>query len=66
MGLLNVNGYFDPLLEMLDRATREHFIFPEHRRALLCDSSPIPLLDAMKRYKHPHEAVRKWMRQAEN
>ena len=65
VGLLNVNGYFDPLLEMLDLATREHFIFPEHRHALLCDSQPASLLAAMKHYKHPHEAVRKWMRQAE-
>ena len=32
VGLLNVDGYYDPLLEMLDRAVAEKFLFPEHRR----------------------------------
>src|SRR5512136_2098781 len=35
VGLLNVDGYYDPLLEMLDRAMQEKFLFPEHRAALL-------------------------------
>jgi uncharacterized protein (TIGR00730 family) len=64
VGLLDVEGYFDPLLQMLDLATREKFIFPEHRRALLCQSDPAALLQAMAAYRHPHEAVRRWMRQA--
>ncbi len=40
VGLLNVNGYYDPLLEMLDRAVAEKFLFPEHRRTLLCQVRP--------------------------
>ncbi len=28
--LLNINGYYDPLTAMLDRAVDEHFIHPEH------------------------------------
>lgn len=28
--LLNVAGYFDPLLELFQRAVREHFMRPEH------------------------------------
>lgn len=28
--ILNVNGYFNPLLEMLQRAVEEHFMRPEH------------------------------------
>jgi uncharacterized protein (TIGR00730 family) len=31
VALLNVEGYFDPLLEYLDRAVREGFISPENR-----------------------------------
>jgi hypothetical protein len=63
VGLLNVNGYFDPLLAMLDRAMQENFIFPEHRQALLTDSDPKRLLAAMENHQHPHDAVKRWMRQ---
>jgi uncharacterized protein (TIGR00730 family) len=63
VGLLNVNGYYDSLLKMLDRALEEKFLFPEHRRALLCSPLPDALLDAMKAYQPPLEAVKRWMRQ---
>ncbi len=63
VGLLNVNGYYDALLTMLDRALEEKFLFPEHRRALLCDSQPEELLDAMIAFQPPLEAVKRWMRQ---
>ena len=63
VGLLNVNGYYDALLRMLDRAVEEKFLFPEHRHALLCDSQPDGLLDAMNGYHPQMEAVRRWMRQ---
>ena len=64
VGLLNVHGYYDRLLEMLDRAEAEGFIFSEHRRSLLSTSDPEELLDAMKAYQPSAEAVKKWMRQA--
>jgi len=63
VGLLNVNGYFDPLLAMLDRAEAEGFIFPEHRHTLICNSDPQCLLDAMRNHHHSEEAVKRWMRQ---
>ena len=63
VGLLNVNGYYDPLLEMLDRAVAEKFLFPEHRRALLCASEVGELLDLMEAYQPPFDAVARWMRQ---
>ncbi len=63
VGLLNVRGYYNPLLEMLDRAVKEKFLFPEHRQSLLSDSDPERLLEAMKKHHHPHEAVRRWLRQ---
>lgn len=64
VGLLNVDGYYHPLLAMLDRAQAEGFLFPEHRQALLCESDPATLLERMKHYQHPAEAVRRWMRQS--
>jgi uncharacterized protein (TIGR00730 family) len=63
VGLLNVNGYYNDLLRMLDRALEEKFLFPEHRQALLCDSSPDGLLDAMKAHQPALEAVKRWLRQ---
>jgi len=51
------------LLAMLDRALEEKFLFPEHRHALLYDSQPEELLDAMIAFQPPLEAVKRWMRQ---
>ncbi len=64
VGLLDVDGYYQPLLQMLDKAAAEGFIFPEHRRALLYAADPDDLLDAMEVFDPPVEAVRRWMRQA--
>ena len=63
VGLLNVDGYYDPLLEMLDRAVEEKFLFAEHRLSLLCETNPERLLDAMAAHRYPHEAAQRWMRQ---
>lgn len=63
IGLLNVKDYFAPLLAAIDHAVDEGFIFPEHRAALRCDSDPERLLESMSSYKHPNEAVRRWLRQ---
>ena len=63
VGLLNVDGYYDLLLAMLDRAVTEKFLFPEHRRALLCAADTDTLLDLMQAYQPPLEAVTRWMRQ---
>ncbi|MDI6769523.1 MAG: TIGR00730 family Rossman fold protein [Anaerolineales bacterium] len=66
IGLLNVRAYFNPLLKMIEHAEKEGFIFPEHRRSLLCASDPGALLDAihgMENHRHSEEAVKRWMRQ---
>ncbi len=63
VGLLNMRGYFDPLLALLLHAEREGFIFPEHRQMLLTAEEPQALLDALKNHQHPRQAVKRWMRQ---
>jgi uncharacterized protein (TIGR00730 family) len=63
VGLLNVRDYYASLLNFVDHAEKEKFIFPEHRQSLLCASTPDELLDAMLGHIHPAEAVRRWMRQ---
>jgi uncharacterized protein (TIGR00730 family) len=45
--LLNVDGYYDPLLDMADRALSEGFVRPVHRGLLVSDSDPARLLDRL-------------------
>lgn len=63
VGLLNIRNYYAPLLAAIDHAVEEGFIFKEHREALFCESDPNKLLDAMAEYIHPHEAVKRWLRE---
>lgn len=37
-GLLNLDGYYDPLIEFLDRCVNEGFLRADHRTALLSDT----------------------------
>lgn len=46
-GLLNVDGYWDPLLGMLDTAVRERFLRPEHRDLVVVASEPAEMLDLL-------------------
>ena len=63
VGLLNVNDYYAPLLAAIDHAVREGFVFREHRDALYCEVDPQRLLERLQNHKHPHAAVRRWLRQ---
>jgi uncharacterized protein (TIGR00730 family) len=57
--LLNVNGYYDPLLVMADRAREEGFLRDVHRKLALTDTDPVRLLDRLSGYIVP--AVDKWI-----
>lgn len=52
-GLLNVAGYFDPLLAFLDHAAAERFLAPDHRRMIVVESDPIRLLHAFATFHPP-------------
>jgi|SRR5664279_428951 uncharacterized protein (TIGR00730 family) len=58
-GLLNVNGYYDPLLELFDHAVREGFLREENRRLVLQDRDPTRLLEMMLQFRAP--TVDKWI-----
>ena len=58
-GLLNVNGYYDPLLELADKAVSEGFLREIHRDLLLSDVDPERLLDRLCAYSVP--AADKWI-----
>ncbi len=58
-GLLDVDGYYRPLLEMLDRAVEARFLRPEHRELLMVESEPEALLDRFAGYSPVQ--VKKWL-----
>jgi uncharacterized protein (TIGR00730 family) len=58
-GLLNVAGYFDPLLEFLDHAVEEKFVRDVHRSMVIVDSDPARLLERFEEYVPPR--VVKWV-----
>jgi uncharacterized protein (TIGR00730 family) len=57
VGLLNVNGFFDKLIEFLDHAMDEEFIRPASRGIILQDSDPAALIDKLVRYEAPKSVV---------
>ena len=61
MGLLNVNGFYDPLLAMFDRAVADGFLRLQNRAMALADSDIEGLLAAMAAYRA--EPVSKWLKE---
>jgi uncharacterized protein (TIGR00730 family) len=49
-GVLNVEGYYDPLLELFDRAVIEQFLRAENRKLVLEDANPKQLLQKMAEF----------------
>ena len=58
-GLLNVAGYFDPLLQFLDHAVAERFVRDVHRSMVVVESDPVALLARFESYEPPR--VVKWI-----
>ena len=46
-GLLNVDGFFDPLLALVDRAVGDGFVKPDNRAIVLADDDPARLLERL-------------------
>lgn len=60
-GALNVQGFYDPLRSMLDRAVVEGFMKTEHRDMILIDPGVKSLLDGLAVWQAP--TVSKWIGQ---
>jgi hypothetical protein len=58
-GLLNIAGYYDPLLSLFDRAVADRFVRPEHRAIVLQATDTAILLTLMRAYRAP--VVEKWL-----
>jgi uncharacterized protein (TIGR00730 family) len=58
-GILNVVGYYTPLLAMLDHAVQERFLKPENRGLVLARDSVVELLQALEEWRPVR--VEKWL-----
>lgn len=45
---MNVNGFFDKLIEFVDGAVREGFIKEQNRNNFVSSSDPIDLIESLK------------------
>jgi len=61
VGLLNVGGFYDPLLAMFERAVGEGFLRPQNRAMALSNADGERLLAAMLAYRA--EPVSKWLKE---
>jgi uncharacterized protein (TIGR00730 family) len=61
--VLNVAGYYSPLLAFLDHGVREQFVRPTQRATLLVESDPVRLLDRLAEYEAPPSV--RWLGAAE-
>ncbi|HEV2092652.1 MAG TPA: TIGR00730 family Rossman fold protein [Rubrobacter sp.] len=52
-GLLNVAGYYDPLLAVFDRMVDRAFLKDEHRKLVLVERDPSALLERFDAYRPP-------------
>ena len=64
IGLLDVNGYFNPLLEMVEHAIQEGFVYPEHRSLICSAESADELLAQLAAYQPP-EGLSRWVDRVE-
>jgi uncharacterized protein (TIGR00730 family) len=52
-GFMNVEGYYDKMIEFIDYAVREQFIGPGGRSLVLVDDEPAELLQKFQDYRPP-------------
>jgi len=58
-GLLNIDGYYNPLLQLFDQAVTEKFLRGDLRSLVLQASDPDELLNQFEHYQSPK--VEKWV-----
>ena len=64
VGILNTQGYFEPLISAIERARVEGFIYNEHQALYVCDTDPKALLDKLDHYQYP-QGMEKWLTREE-
>jgi uncharacterized protein (TIGR00730 family) len=61
-GLVDVAGFFGPLIALFDSAVDQGFLRPENRRLVLAAADPSTMLDALAGWQAP-PPIRKWVDQ---
>ncbi|MFY7828908.1 MAG: TIGR00730 family Rossman fold protein [Flectobacillus sp.] len=64
VGLLNVNGFYDPLIEMIHKMVKEGFLKQTNFDMLMIDDSLESLLNRMEQAEYPDFPVGKWVNKA--
>lgn len=64
IGLLNVAGYFDPFLALVERAVQEGFVQEKYRRLFVVSTDVEELLTGLHRHE-PLEGLIKWLELSE-
>jgi uncharacterized protein (TIGR00730 family) len=59
IGLLNINGFYNDLIRMLETMVRKGFLSMDNYNLLLVDSNPKELLKKMEEFKSPQ--LPKWL-----
>ncbi|WP_319244893.1 TIGR00730 family Rossman fold protein [uncultured Propionivibrio sp.] len=62
VGLLNIAGFYDPLLALFDRAVEDGFLHPKNRAMALVDTDIDALIERMASYRA--DPVTKWLKDA--
>jgi uncharacterized protein (TIGR00730 family) len=60
VGLLNTEGFYDPLIALVEHAAREGFIHERHAALVTAATDPTDLIDELERWKPP-PTVSKWL-----
>lgn len=61
-GLLNIRGFYDPLMGMVDHMIAESFLPPQHRQGIVVEAAPAALIDGLAAFEPV--TVAKWLEPA--
>ena len=59
VAILNVSGYYDPLIQLFERAIEEGFIKPRNRQLVVVKQEPDELLETLLTHELP--VVKRWI-----
>jgi len=64
IGLLDTDGYYQPLLALAQHAMQEGFLYPEHLQLFSHAATPVELLDQLANHRPP-EGLERWVERDE-
>jgi uncharacterized protein (TIGR00730 family) len=65
IGILNIQGYFDPLIALLDHGIAQRFIRPGYLRSLILSTDPDALIGDLLSYQ-PSPGASRWVKPEES